>query len=150
MTESERSIEVGVGAVVFRGEEVLLVRRGKAPFEGHWSVPGGRLEVGERVVDGVAREVREETGGEIKIIGLLDVFDAIPDSDQKLPHTVIIDYVAEWRGGAPVAGDDAAAAEFVTMEEALSRVSWDVTRNALARAYEIYVAHRHNEGALDA
>jgi len=155
----DQSIAIGVGAVIFRGDEVLIIKRGKAPFLGQWSIPGGGLEFGEKVTDAVIREVREETGLEVKLIGLLDVFDAIPEAgpdfgpasrsgagleaDQNQPeddfatHTVIIDYVGEWVSGEPVAGDDAAAAEFVSIEEAISRLSWDVTRQALARALEI-------------
>ena len=140
--KTKESIVIGVGAVVFRGDDVLVVKRGRPPFEGQWSIPGGRLEHGERVVDAVRREVREETGLEIEIIGLLDVFDALPVQtgnvgDGFSSHTVIIDYAAEWVSGEPVAGDDAAAAEFVSYETALSRFSWDTTRKALAQAREI-------------
>lgn len=132
-------ISVGVGAVVFRGDDVLVIKRGKPPFEGEWSIPGGRLELGERVIDAVKREVREETSLAIDIIGLLDVFDALPrkDGDGFSNHTVIIDYVAEWVSGEPVAGDDAAEAEFVSFETAISRFSWDTTRQALRKAAEI-------------
>lgn len=127
---------VGVGAVVFRGDEVLVVRRGKTPFEGHWSIPGGRLEYGEAIEDALAREVREETGAAIDIIAFLGVFEALPEA-ANAPHTIIVDYVAEWRAGAIVAGDDAAAAEFVPIDEAQRRLSWDKTRLALRRAIEI-------------
>lgn len=139
----DQSIAIGVGAVIFRDDEVLIIKRGKAPFLGQWSIPGGGLEFGEKVTDAVIREVREETGLEVKLIGLLDVFDAISEPGQDQPeddfvtHTVIIDYVGEWVSGEPVAGDDAAEAEFVSIDEAVSRLSWDVTRQALARALEI-------------
>ena len=135
MAESE-SIKLGVGAVVFRGDEILIIKRAKPPFKGHWSIPGGGLEYGEAVVDAVIREVREETGVEIEITGLLDVFDGLPghqDSDFTR-HVVMIDYICEWRSGEPIAGDDAAEAEFVTIETALVRLSWDTTRQAIARA----------------
>ena len=146
--KTKEPISIGVGAVVFRGGEVLVIKRGKPPFEGRWSIPGGGLEHGERVIDAVRREVREETGLEIEIIALLDVFDALPrpSGDGFATHTVIIDYVAEWRSGEPVAGDDAAAAEFVGIEAAIARVSWDATREAIARASEIRDAH-HRERA---
>ena len=139
----DQSIAIGVGAVIFRDDQVLIIKRGKAPFLGQWSIPGGGLEFGEKVTDAVIREVREETGLEVKLIGLLDVFDAIPEpghdqpEDDFVTHTVIIDYVGEWVSGDPVAGDDAAEAEFVSIDEAISRLSWDVTRQALARALEI-------------
>ena len=141
MNEGE-IILVGVGAVVFRDDDVLLIKRGKPPFKGHWSIPGGGLRYGERAADAARREVREETGLEIEIIGLLDVFDALPDGGDFARHTVIIDYVAEAASGEPVAGDDAAEAVFVGFEEALARLSWDKTREALRRAAAIRAAFR--------
>lgn len=147
---SSETITVGVGAVVFRGDTVLVIKRGQPPFEGRWSIPGGKLLHGERVVDGVRREVREETGLEIELLGLLDVFDALPgDPDGDFTsHMVIIDYAAEWVSGEPVAGDDAAEAEFVSIEEAVSRLSWDVTREAIARAAEIRALSHTGKKAL--
>jgi 8-oxo-dGTP diphosphatase len=138
MTKGDK-ISVGVGAVVFRGNDILIIKRGKPPFEGQWSIPGGGLEYGETVKDAVRREIREETGIEIHLVALLDVFDAIRqnDSGEGAAHTVIIDYVAEWKSGEPVAADDATAAEFVSQDEAMRRLSWDVTRQAIRRAVEI-------------
>lgn len=137
MSQSE-TISIGVGAVVFRGDDVLLIKRGKAPFKGEWSIPGGGLEFGERVTDAVIREVREETNIEIKLLGLLDVFDAIaPDDQRQLSHLVLIDYVAEWVAEEPCPGDDAVEAEFVSVETAIARLSWDVTRQAIRRAIEV-------------
>lgn len=129
-------ISVGVGAVVFRGEDVLIVRRGKPPFMGRWSIPGGGLHYREALEDAVRREVREETGVEIDLIGLIDVFEALPSDAQGdfSDHYLMIDYAAEWRSGEPAAGDDAAEAEFVPLEEALARLSWDKTRDAVRRA----------------
>ena len=137
MDRSEH-IHIGVGAVVFRGSEVLLIKRGKPPFEGCWSIPGGAVEHGESLLDAVRREVREESAVEIKILGLLDVFEALPGkADVNFQrHTLMIDYVADWRSGEPVAGDDAIEAEFVPFSEAETRLSWDLTRKALARAIE--------------
>lgn len=137
MSQGE-TISIGVGAVIFRGNDVLLIKRGKAPFKGEWSIPGGGLEFGERVTDAVIREVREETSIEIKLIGLLDVFDAIgPVDQQQLSHMVLIDYVAEWVAGEPCPGDDAVEAEFVSVETAITRLSWDVTRQAIRRAIDV-------------
>ncbi len=133
-------IGVGVGAVVFRGAEVLLIKRGKAPFIGQWSIPGGSLHEGERLEDAVIREVREETGVEIRLLGLVGVFEALPktrEGEGFLRHMLMIDYAAEWVSGAPVAGDDAAAAEFAPYEQALARVSWDLTRTAIAGALKL-------------
>ncbi len=133
-------IGIGVGAVVFRGADVLLIRRGKAPFMGQWSIPGGGLDEGERLEDAARREVMEETGVEIRLLGLIGVYEALPtarDGEGVLRHTLMIDYAAEWVAGEPVAGDDAVAAAFVNYEAALARVSWDLTRTAIADALKL-------------
>ncbi|GJL95520.1 MAG: DNA mismatch repair protein MutT [Hyphococcus sp.] len=139
-------ISVGVGAVVFRDDdEVLIIKRGKEPFLGAWSIPGGGLHYGEKLEDAAIREVREETGLEIQLVGLLGAFDGLQSDEEQdgfTSHTVIIDYVAEWVSGEPVAGDDAAEAEFVSIEKAISRMSWDVTRQAIGRAVKIRDAAR--------
>ena len=129
------SIFVGVGAVVFRDDDVLLIKRGKPPFLGQWSIPGGGLEIGETIIDAVKREVREETQIEIDVAGLIDVFEAIPGRDEGASrHMLMIDYWARWRAGEPVAGDDAADAVFVPLEDAFARLAWDKTRDAVHRA----------------
>lgn len=136
----KHGIGVSVGAVVFRGADVLIIKRGKAPFLGQWSIPGGGLHEGERLEHAVRREVREETGVEIRLLGLIGVFEALPtmrDGDNFLRHMLMIDYAAEWVRGEPVAGDDAAAAEFVSCDEALARVAWDLTRTAIAGALKL-------------
>ena len=130
------TIRIGVGAVVFRGEEVLLVKRGKPPFEGQWSIPGGGLEFSERLEDAVRREVREETGIEITVSGLIGVFEALPYEIGQLTHTVMVDYYAEWVSGEPVAADDAVEAAFVSFDEARRRLAWDETRRAVAMAID--------------
>lgn len=105
---------IGVGVVVFRGPpdapEVLLIRRGKPPRQGQWSVPGGRQRLGERVREAVAREVREETGCAVAVSALLDVVDSMtrdPDGTLRF-HYTLIDFLAEWRAGDARAGADAA------------------------------------------
>ena len=134
----ENAIRIGVGAVVFRGEDVLLVRRGKPPFQGAWSIPGGGLHHGERIEAAVLREVAEETGVRIRLTSLLGVYEALPPLCES--HTVMIDYVAEWVAGEPRAGDDAEAAEFVALGEAARRVSWDRTRAAIRDAASLRAA----------
>ncbi len=137
---SRSGIRIGVGAVVFRASDVLLIKRGRAPFIGQWSIPGGGLEEGEPLEDAVRREVREETGVAIALAGLIGVYEALPsmhDHEGFLQHTLMIDYAAEWVAGEPVAGDDAAAAEFVPLHAALALVSWDLTRTAIADAVKL-------------
>ena len=77
----ERPI-IGVGAVIIRGDRVLLVRRATEPLKGEWSVPGGMLELGEKLHDGIRREVLEETGLEVEPGDVLDVFDSILRDEQ--------------------------------------------------------------------
>lgn len=121
-----------VGVVCLRGDEVLLIRRGRPPRLGEWSLPGGRIEPGERAVDAALRELVEETGVTAEITGLVEVVDGLfPEADA---HYVLIDYAARWVSGEPVAGDDAAEAAFVPAEEAMARVSWDETRRVIALA----------------
>ena len=120
------------GVVCLRGGEVLLVRRGRAPRLGEWSLPGGRIEFGETAAGAALRELHEETGVEAELIELLDVVDGVfPDIGR---HYVLIDYLARWTAGEPRAGDDAAEAAFVPLDEAIERVAWSETRRILELA----------------
>lgn len=123
-----------VGIVCLRGDEVLLIRRGKPPRQGEWSLPGGRIEPGERAVDAGLRELLEETGVTARITGLLDVVDGIFPEAQR--HYVLIDYAAEWLSGEPVAGDDALEARFVPLAEMEPLIDWSETRRIIALAVE--------------
>jgi 8-oxo-dGTP diphosphatase len=123
-----------VGVVCIRGDEVLLIRRGKPPRQGEWSLPGGRIEPGERAIDAALRELREETGVEAEIVGLIDVVDGLfPEAGL---HYVLIDYAAVWRSGEPVAGDDAAEARFWPVEEIEAVIGWSETRRIIREAFE--------------
>jgi 8-oxo-dGTP diphosphatase len=126
-----------VGVICFRGDEVLLIRRGKAPRLGQWSIPGGRVEPGERMEATALRELREETGVEAALLGLVDVVDGVwPEHGR---HYVLIDYAARWISGEPHAGDDAAEADFVPIDEACARVDWDETRRVIRLAATRYL-----------
>lgn len=100
---------VGVGAVVFIGDEVVLVRRAQEPLKGRWSLPGGRLEVGETMREGIAREVREETGLDVRVGPVVDVLDRIVrDGDGRVEfHYVLIDFLCASDGAGLGAGSDA-------------------------------------------
>ncbi|CAN5177807.1 NUDIX hydrolase [soil metagenome] len=114
-----------VGVVCLRGDEVLLIRRGTPPRLGEWSLPGGRIEPGERAVDAALRELREETGVEAEIVGLIDVVDGL-FADQGY-HYVLIDYAGRWIRGEPVAGDDASEAAFVSLKALRGLGLWSET-----------------------
>ena len=106
---------VGVGAVILERGRVLMAQRGKQPFEGWWSLPGGLLELGEALADGLRREVREETGLEVQPLGVLEVFERIVRDAAGAPeyHYVLIDYICRATGGTLRAGDDVCAVEWV-------------------------------------
>lgn len=121
-----------VGVVCLKDDQVLLIRRGTPPRMGEWSLPGGRIEPGEPVQQAALRELREETGVEADLVGLIDVVDGIFAEAGR--HYVLIDYAAVWRSGEVVAGDDAAEARFFAFDEALRRVAWEETRRIIRAA----------------
>lgn len=137
-----------VGVVCLRGDEVLLIKRGTPPRLGQWSLPGGRMEWGETTTATALRELKEETGVDAELLGLLDVIDGIfparPAADggagEITRHYVLIDYAARWIAGEPVAGDDAAEARFVSRDEAMALVDWDETRRMITETYERFAA----------
>jgi 8-oxo-dGTP diphosphatase len=103
----ERPI-IGVGAVIVSGDRALLVRRATEPLKGEWSVPGGVLELGEKLRDGAAREAFEETGLKVEVGEVLDVFDSIftDDDGRTQYHYVLIDFLCRPLAGEAIAGSD--------------------------------------------
>jgi ADP-ribose pyrophosphatase YjhB (NUDIX family) len=117
---------VGIGGVIIDHRRTLLIRRGSEPLRGEWSIPGGTLELGESLLEGVARELLEETGIVVRVLDLIEVFDRIYSGDgtiaaevQKKPrfHYVIVDYLCERIGGEPRAGSDVTDVTFAREDE---------------------------------
>jgi 8-oxo-dGTP diphosphatase len=141
---------VGVGGVVIDQKRALLVRRGTEPALGEWSIPGGLLEVGEALAEGVARELLEETGLTVRVLDMIEVVDRIfwdsngvesnPAVERTGPryHFVIVDFLCELVAGEPRAdGDEISDLAFVREEE-LDRYQLNaVTAKVLHKAFDI-------------
>ncbi len=136
MSESA-NITVAVAGVVWNQEgQVLLIRRRNPPRAGQWSLPGGKLERGETLEAAVRREIREETGLEVEILGLAGVAEIVDDTGLggSGRHYVLIDYSARLVSGEAVAGSDAADATWFDYA-GLSRIAlWDETRRMIAES----------------
>jgi ADP-ribose pyrophosphatase YjhB (NUDIX family) len=125
---------VGVGAVVFSGERVLLVKRGHAPLQGEWSLPGGAVELGEALETAVAREVKEEAGLVVDVGPVVEVVDRVHrDADGRVEyHYVVVDYLCQLTGptaGSATAGSDADEIMWAPLEDL---VALNVTAGAVA------------------
>ena len=129
----------------------LLIRRGGPPLKGQWSIPGGMLELGETLEQGVVRELAEETGLDVKVIEIIEVFERIfpappnadgspGDASRPQYHFVILDYLCELQGGTLCAGSDALEFAWAREEELpkfdLTVAAARVFRKAFARARE--------------
>lgn len=128
---------VGVGCIVWKGDRILLVQRGKPPGEGEWSLPGGSQELGETLFEAAVREVQEETGVTAEAMSVLTAVDNIVHDagGALLFHYTIVDVVAEWRAGDPVANDDARAVCWATAAEWEELVAWEPLKQVLRRAW---------------
>jgi 8-oxo-dGTP diphosphatase len=138
---------VGVGGVVIEDGRALLIRRGSEPLRGQWSIPGGMLELGESLKAGVARELLEETGLQVCVLDLIEVFDRI-DVKEGEPvtaptqrpryHYVIVDYLCERISGEARAGSDVTDVVFAREDELehyhLTETATRVLRRAFALA----------------
>lgn len=134
---------VGVGGVIFDGASVLLAKRGQEPAKGTWSLPGGAVELGEKVLDALKREIREEVGIQIEVGGLIRVLDRILcDQDRRIRyHYVIVDYWGWKVSGEPKPGSDTSEICFVPLKDIHKR---DLHREVLET---ILMAERLREAA---
>jgi 8-oxo-dGTP diphosphatase len=109
---------VGVGAVVVEAGRVLLVKRGREPLKGQWSLPGGLIEVGESLEAGIAREVKEETGLDVEPVELIELLDRIHREGERVRfHYVIADYLCRVKSGVLQAASDAEDVRWVERAE---------------------------------
>jgi ADP-ribose pyrophosphatase YjhB (NUDIX family) len=132
---------LGIGALIFQNDAILLVERGKEPLKGWWSLPGGILETGETLADGISREVLEETGLEVEPSSIFEIFERImPDAEGRTEfHYVLIDYVCRVTGGALAAASDVSRAEWV---EQRNLSAYRITEGTLAVIERAFRHHR--------
>jgi len=135
----------GMGAIIFKADSVLLVRRLHPPRAGEWTIPGGKQELGETIEQTAARELMEETGIVADLLGTAAVLDLIhrDEAGRIQFHYLIVDFWGEWRSGELVAGDDAADARWVPLsdltevglaDKTVALIQQVAERRALARA----------------
>src|SRR5204863_9228560 len=127
---------VGVGAVILDGDRVLLIQRGGITLSGKWSIPGGLVELGETTREAVCREIGEECGLQIDLVDVCGVLDrVVRDPDGRVRyHWVLVDFLAVARGGTLCAGDDAADARWVRIDEVETYDTTDGLMDMIRRA----------------
>jgi 8-oxo-dGTP diphosphatase len=136
--EYPRAPVVGVGAVILDGDRVLLIRRGHEPMLGQWSIPGGALETGETLLEGVRREVLEETGLTVEPVAMIEVVDRISrDAEDRVQfHYVLADYLCRLIGGELCCATDAVEAKWARADEldGVAEFTVAVIRKAIQQA----------------
>ncbi|SRR6266568_681989 len=132
---------VGIGAVVIDKGRVLLILRGQEPLKGRWSLPGGMLELGESLLDGVVREVREETGLTVEPVELIELLDRVfREADRVRYHYVIADYLCRVVEGSLEAASDADDVRWMELSQCallVDPVTLRVIRAGLKRANDL-------------
>ncbi|MEE8199742.1 MAG: NUDIX hydrolase [Candidatus Acidoferrales bacterium] len=131
---------VGVGGVVIRDGRVLLAQRAAEPLAGHWSLPGGGVELGETLEEAVVRELREETGLTVRVLELVEAFDRISRDASHRPryHFVLLDYLCEVLEGAPRAGSDVRALAWARPEEFAAYGLSEKAKEGCRKAFELW------------
>jgi ADP-ribose pyrophosphatase YjhB (NUDIX family) len=130
---------IGVGVVVLRARETLLVQRSKPPRQGQWSLPGGLQELGETVFETACREVLEETGVAVRALGLIDVIDLIerdPGGGSVHYHYTLVDVAASWVAGDAKAGTDAADVAWADVSDLTRFQLWSETERMIQLAHQ--------------
>lgn len=118
---------IGIGIILLRGEDVLLIRRGRPPGAGQWSLPGGKQELGETALEAARRELREETGLDCSRLTMVAHADSITrDAAGRIEyHYTILDFAGRYEGGEAVPGDDAAACAWASPDELAAYGLWE-------------------------
>lgn len=142
---------VGVGGVVIENGRALLIRRGSEPLRGQWSIPGGTLELGESLQEGVARELQEETGLQVRVLDLIEVFDRIfpGNGNSGLAaetgprfHFVIVDYLCQRISGDAQAGSDVTDVAYASEEELEKYELTEAAARVLKKAFAMDLMRR--------
>lgn len=131
--------QVGIGIVLLRGDEILLVKRGKPPALGAWSLPGGRQELGETVEEAARRELLEETSlacGNLTLVGHVDLIHHDPHGRIQYQYT-ILDFAARYLGGEARPGDDVTDCAWVRQQEFDDYGLWDEARRIIVKAFSV-------------
>ena len=131
---------IGLGAVIVGPKGVVLIKRGKPPRMGAWSLPGGAQDLGETVKEGLIREVKEETGLDVQVLEIIDVVDSINrDPNGRLQyHYTLIDACVTVTGGTLKAGSDAMDAKWFSSYEITELKLWSETSRIIDGAIAIY------------
>ena len=126
----------GVGVVCLKDDQVLLVKRAKPPITWQWSIPGGGQELGETTREAALRELKEETGVDAELIGLIDVIDTVrEDEEGRIQfHYTLVDFAAIWTSGEPVADDDVSDAQWVHLSDLENKGLWSETIRVIREA----------------
>jgi 8-oxo-dGTP diphosphatase len=126
-----------VGALIFENGKILLVERGKEPLKGYWSLPGGILETGEKLEEGIRREVAEETGLDVEPYSMFEIFERImPDAEGRAEyHYVLIDYLCRRVSGEPAAASDVSQVAWVAEPELRDYRLTEGTLDVIERAF---------------
>ncbi len=128
---------LGVGALILDRDRILLVERGREPLKHYWSLPGGVVEAGERLEPALRREIREETGLEIDILSLLEIYERIILDAAGRPeyHYVLMDYLCRPAGGELCAADDASRVGWFTQAELADLKITEGTVGVISKAF---------------
>jgi ADP-ribose pyrophosphatase YjhB (NUDIX family) len=135
---------LGVGGLIIVHNRILLVERGREPLKGYWSLPGGVLETGETLDQGIRREVREETGLVIEPLEVVEIFERIMRDEEGRPeyHYVLIDYLCRPAGGSLVAADDVSRAEWVGKRSVSGYHLTEGTLEVIEKAFDLALRRR--------